>query len=280
MKTLAIRTLTGILFVAAVVGSLLLYDSTPQFFYLLFLLFSVIGSYELIRMSENRGHRPNMPIAILLAVIPFSGLALSSFFSGFILSFFLIIAMFLLSTVHLVIELFRGVRGTLSNVAITYLPVFYVGVPFSLLYTWLSVGAANVVIALFIILWTNDTLAYCVGSLLGKHKLCEKISPKKSVEGFVGALVLTVGASVIFQWIPYFESDMLNTPWRWVGFGLVVVLFGTFGDLIESKFKRSCGVKDSGRFLPGHGGVLDRFDSALLAIPMAFIYFVLLEFLD
>ena len=106
----------------------------------------------------------------------------------------------------------------------------------------------------------------------GRHKLCERISPKKTWEGFLIALVLTVAASVSFRYIGFFTDAISWSPLQWVGFAMVVVLFGTLGDLVESMIKRSCGVKDSGNILPGHGGILDRFDSVLMAVPSAALY--------
>ena len=111
--------------------------------------------------------------------------------------------------------------------------------------------------------------AYCVGSLLGRHKLFPRISPGKSWEGSIGGAVFVVAAA----WaISYFLDDTMLTLPQWIGLGLVVVIFGTWGDLVESLFKRTLGIKDSGSILPGHGGMLDRFDSSLLAIPAAVVY--------
>lgn len=123
------------------------------------------------------------------------------------------------------------------------------------------------IMAIFIFVWLNDTGAYVVGSMIGKRKLFERISPKKSWEGFFGGLLLALLASQAFAWYAP-EISRLN----WLGLALTVVLFGTWGDLIESLLKRTLGVKDSGHVLPGHGGMLDRFDSVLLAIPASYIY--------
>jgi phosphatidate cytidylyltransferase len=124
-------------------------------------------------------------------------------------------------------------------------------------------------LSVFVFLWVNDTGAYCVGSLLGRHKLFPRISPGKSWEGSIGGAVFVLAAA----WaVSYFLDDMMLNLYEWLGLGLVVVVFGTWGDLVESLFKRTLGVKDSGSILPGHGGMLDRFDSSLLAIPAAVIY--------
>ena len=123
----------------------------------------------------------------------------------------------------------------------------------------------------FLLVWVNDTFAYLSGSLLGKHKLFPRISPKKSWEGSIGGGVFSIASSFVFA--HYFS---FLSVWEWAGLALVVVIFGTWGDLTESLMKRQLGIKDSGHILPGHGGMLDRFDSALLAIPAAVVYLYVL----
>jgi len=131
-------------------------------------------------------------------------------------------------------------------------------------YNWVPI------LALFVFLWVNDTAAYFIGSLIGKHKFMERISPRKSVEGFIAGILFTLLASFIFARLyPEF-----STPF-WVGYGAVVALFGTLGDLFESLIKRTCSVKDSGHLIPGHGGILDRIDSLLTAVPAAYLYLII-----
>ena len=125
-------------------------------------------------------------------------------------------------------------------------------------------------IALLVFLWVNDTAAYFIGSLTGKHKLIEHISPKKSVEGFVAGIIFTLLSSLIFAHL-YPDFSIVF----WAGFALIVSLFGTLGDLFESLIKRTCSVKDSGNLIPGHGGILDRIDSLLIAIPAVFLYLII-----
>lgn len=128
-------------------------------------------------------------------------------------------------------------------------------------YNWLPV------LALFVFIWVNDTAAYFFGSLIGKRKLLEHVSPKKSVEGFIAGIVFTVLASLLFAHLcPVYDTLV------WIGFAIVVSLFGTVGDLFESLIKRTFGVKDSGNLIPGHGGILDRIDSLLIAAPAALLY--------
>jgi phosphatidate cytidylyltransferase len=154
----------------------------------------------------------------------------------------------------------------------------YIALPFSLInvlaFNATSEGyvAFNTLLPLsiFIFLWVNDSGAYCVGSLLGRHKLFPRISPGKSWEGSIGGAVFVLAAAYAISY--FLDTDQMLAMPVWLGLGLVVVVFGTWGDLVESLFKRTLGIKDSGNILPGHGGMLDRFDSSLLAIPAAVIY--------
>ncbi len=122
----------------------------------------------------------------------------------------------------------------------------------------------------FIILWLNDTFAYIVGSLAGRNKLSEEISPKKTWEGSIGGLIFSLGGAAVLELL----LGVMDF-WQWLGFALVIVVSGTFGDLFESALKRRAGLKESGDLIPGHGGILDRLDSLLLAAPFVFIYFML-----
>lgn len=280
MENLLIRTVSGICFVAAVVLSILYVGECPYAYSALFLLLTLIASYELLRMAKRLDYHPQMSAGVILPGVLFlvSAFALMSpcGLCGRGISFLLLAALVLFV---LFAEVFRNKAHALANVAITFLPVVWVGIPFALL-SLLIAAAPDVALATFILLWLNDTLAYCVGSLFGRHKLCERISPHKSIEGFVGALVLTAALSMLFSLIPYFNTFNQSGGHRWMlwmGLSVVVVLSGTLGDLLESLFKRDCGVKDSGKMIPGHGGVLDRMDSSLLAIPVAYLFFFIAE---
>ena len=160
--------------------------------------------------------------------------------------------------------------------------ILYVALPFSLLNVISIKSIANTAdimydyltpLAIFVFLWASDTGAYCVGSLIGKHPLFKRISPNKSWEGSVGGAVLAIGISMIFA---HYDTSLYSTL-QWAGMALVVVVFGTWGDLVESLMKRQLGIKDSGNILPGHGGMLDRFDSSLIAIPAVALYLAICE---
>lgn len=277
MRNLVVRTVTGIFFVAAVVASILLYGVTEIPFYILMIAVSVIGTWEFLKMAGVLHRWPQTVLTLLisatLSVLPW----VTDYF--LLMVFFICCIPFLFFFILLSArELFRKEEGNprLQAVALYVLPPFWIAIPVMLMGILFEMSPA-LLLALFIIIWLNDTLAYCAGSLFGRHKLCERISPKKTWEGFLIALVLTVAASVSFGYIGYFADEVHWNSIQWVGFSAVVVLFGTLGDLVESMIKRACGVKDSGNILPGHGGVLDRFDSVLMATPAVFLYIVLVD---
>ena len=197
---------------------------------------------------------------------------------------------YLLTIVYILLsELFLKAKNPIINQAYSALGQMYIAVPLSMI----CVLAFNpsqdgtpifnntVPLSVFIFLWLNDTGAYCCGSIFGKHKLFERVSPKKTWEGTIGGVVLAVvvGAVIGAITVSDGEGDKLTSALVFAGLAMVVAVFGTLGDLVESLFKRTIGVKDSGNILPGHGGMLDRFDSSLLAIPAAVIYFYTLSVL-
>lgn len=268
MKNLILRTVTGIFYVSIIVGSILLCSHTTLPFVILMSLVAAIGTWEWTRMVTKETTRAQkiLPILLVTAAVAFS-------FLNVIVSIGIAVLFFVLISI---VELFRdhSSDNAVINASVSALPFFWIAVPLTLMCLVVSFAPA-MVLALYILIWLDDTLAYCAGSLFGKHKLCERISPKKSVEGFVIALVLTMVAALAFPHIGYFGVFERWTSITWMGFALVVIVFGTLGDLVESMCKRACGVKDSGNILPGHGGILDRFDSVLLATPPACVYMFL-----
>ena len=135
-----------------------------------------------------------------------------------------------------------------------------------------------IIIIIFLMIWINDTFAYLVGKTFGKHKLFEKISPKKTIEGFLGGAVFTIAFSffipMLFGWV---KED---NRWIWIVQAIIIVIFATLGDLVESKFKRSANVKDSGNIMPGHGGILDRLDSIIFAAPFIFLFYQIISYVS
>lgn len=275
MKNFIVRTITGVIFVAAIVASFL----TPASMVALFSLVTGLTIWEFTGLvNERPGVSVNRFIATVAGVYFFFAMTYfcSDVYGGMAKS--VVFIPYLVTIVYLMIaELYLKQSDPISDWAYTMLSQMYIALPFSqlnvLAFTATPQGtvAFNTLLPLsvFVFLWINDTGAYCTGSLLGRHKLFPRISPGKSWEGSVGGAVFVMAAA----WaISYFVDRTMLNVFEWLGLGLVVVVFGTWGDLVESLFKRTLGIKDSGNILPGHGGMLDRFDSSLMAIPAAVIY--------
>lgn len=271
MKTLITRTITGIVFAGLIVAT---FFTPPVFSHILFLLVALIGTREYLNLAKNQFTEPQFLLPFLIVAALLSAFQLMIYSIPLFLSL-LMFTILLIFTVP-VVELFRKKTHPFANIAASLFPVFWIALPFALTSMWMHYfHAASMVLALFIIIWLYDTLAYCAGSLFGKHPLFERISPKKSWEGLIISLVLTVAASIAFAHIPYFKSIIFSTYWHWMGFAFVIIVASNFGDLAESLLKRSAGVKDSGNILPGHGGILDRFDSFLFAAPVGLAYWLI-----
>ena len=282
MKNLIARTITGIFFVATIVIGFL----NPTAMTLLFALITALSVWEFTGLVNMRpGVSINRFICTAAGVYFF--FAMVGFSSDLTPS--TVFIPYLVTLIYLLIaELYAKAEDPINNCAYTMFSQLYVALPFSLLsvlafratpagvvYTYL------IPLCVFVFLWINDTGAYCCGSLLGKHKLFPRVSPGKSWEGSIGGFIF-VAAAAVGIWY-YTETYGLNTVQlsmgEWIGLGWTVALFGTWGDLVESLFKRTLGIKDSGNILPGHGGMLDRFDSSLLAIPAAVVYLYTLTLL-
>lgn len=252
---------------------------SPWSFTALMALILVGGLWEFYAISRRCGAEPQrlMGLAIglalfaagIAAVTPETGDAARWILMARIFSqYFLILALPLL----LIIELFRFREQPMANLGTTLLGVIYVALPMAMiLYIPRAFGGWNpwVVLCFIFTIWANDVFAYLVGMTLGRHRLCERISPKKSWEGFFGGIA---GAVLM----GYLASRLLDMPaGLWCGLALVAAVTGVLGDLIESMLKRKADLKDSGNLIPGHGGVLDRFDALLLAIPFVAVYLLL-----
>jgi phosphatidate cytidylyltransferase len=279
------RTITGVLFVIVLVGCILY---SPLSFGILFTLITGLSVYEFAHLVNRSGRVTINPLtAALSGAYLFVAMMMMQADGGY--NFKLLIPYLAVVLYLIIAELYLKRENPIGNWACTLLSQLYVALPFALLTTVVYHCPADTLpfkivylessyiyrpaipLSIFVFIWLNDTGAYCVGSLLGKHRLFERISPKKSWEGSIGGGVVAILSSLIFA---RFEPFM--STWQWAGLALVVVVFGTWGDLVESLFKRQLGIKDSGHILPGHGGMLDRFDSALLAIPAAVAYLCLI----
>ena len=275
MKNFIIRTITGAIFVAAIVASFL----RPEAMVLLFSIVTGMTIWEFAGLvNERPGVTINRFICTVAGVYFFYAMTYfcSDLYGGVAKS--VVFIPYLVTVVYLLIsELYAKQEDPINNWAYTMLSQMYIALPFSLLNVLAFTATPNgqisfstlLPLSIFVFLWVNDTGAYCVGSLLGRHKLFPRISPGKSWEGCIGGAVFVLAVAYIISY--YIDNGILSTL-QWLGLGLVVVVFGTWGDLVESLFKRTLGIKDSGNILPGHGGMLDRFDSSLLAIPAAVVY--------
>jgi phosphatidate cytidylyltransferase len=288
-KKFLVRTGSAAVFVIVLLGCILWnYYS----FSALFFIVSLWGLNEFYKLMELNGNKPNKIIGYILSI------SLYGFITSWIiqdsikyeavisvLQFFSRVLFALISIVSLLIplvELFRNKEKPLENIAITFYGVVYVVMPFILFNLvanyplgggYLTEGMryqSSIVISVFLLIWSNDTFAYLVGSFIGKNKMYERISPGKTWEGTIGGAILTVASSfLIYKWFGILELN------DWIIISTIVAVFGTLGDLVESMLKRSVGVKDSGNIMPGHGGILDRFDSLIMVAPFVFLYLIL-----
>lgn len=260
MSEVVKRTLSGILYIALLVGAILFSKDT---FLILFAFFFVVAVYEFCKLYQiNKVSGYAVSFALALSFIGLDNLQLNSVY--------LLVLPF---SIFLIIDLLKNKPYRKATNLKKYLHLIgYVVLPF-LIITQLPYFNHQytplLLLSIFIMIWCNDTFAYICGKLLGKHKLYEKISPKKTIEGFIGGLVFTqIAAFLIFKYV----SIEASLPF-WMLMALIISIIGTIGDLVESKYKRQAGIKDSGAIMPGHGGILDRFDSILFAAPFLFLIY-------
>ena len=281
MKNFITRAITGVLFVAIVVTCFL--KGTSMI--LLFALVTGMTIWEFTGLVNNRENvKTNRFISTIAGVYFF--LSVAGYCSGITHS--AVFIPYLITIVYLFVsELYTKNEDAINDWAYTMLSQMYIALPFSCLNVLAFRGTIDgevnfnmlLPLSIYVFLWINDTGAYVTGSLLGKHKLFPRISPGKSWEGSIGGGLFVIFFSMFVAHIDKTGLLMdlgcshtgLNLP-QWIGLGIVVVFFGTWGDLVESLLKRTLGVKDSGNILPGHGGMLDRFDSSLMAIPASVVY--------
>ena len=283
LKNLITRSITGILYVAILVTCFLQAFNMV----IVFALITGLATWEFTGLVNGYKHvNVNRLITTVAGVYFF--LAVAGVNSGAIQTNAVFVP-YLLTIIYLFISgLYTKSSDSVNDWAYTMLSQMYIALPLSTINVIAFRQAADglnyyyylLPLSIFIFLWTNDTGAYCTGSLFGKHKLFPRISPAKSWEGSIGGGILVlIVASIIY----FIESQGENLSGlnliEWLGLGLVVVVFGTLGDLVESLLKRTLGIKDSGNILPGHGGILDRFDSSLMAIPASVVYLYTLTLL-
>ena len=281
MKQFITRTITGVLFVLIVITCFL----KPMAMMLFFALVTGMTIWEFTGLVNAR-EDVSVNRFICTAAGVFLFFAISGFCSELTPSSVFI--PYLLTIIYLFISgLFTRNEDPINDWAYSMMSQMYIALPLSCLsvlaFRAMPTGEVTynmlLPLSIFIFLWMNDTGAYCVGSLIGKHKLFPRISPAKSWEGSIGGAVIVLLVASLIAWVDhnliledFGATETGLSTIEWLGLGLVVVIFGTLGDLVESLFKRTLGIKDSGSILPGHGGMLDRFDSSLMAIPAAVVY--------
>lgn len=277
MMTLIKRIFSGVIYIALIVTAILLLDNSPVVYLVVFPLLIVLGIGELITMAKDDATQ-----SWLVNIIDMLGgvgvfVALYLHYEGATIQsrslWLLPIAAYLL--LRTIVQLYRPQQNAVHSLERSFLSLGYVALPVAMLNGIMSITAPRLLLGVFIFIWLYDTGAYCVGMLLGRHRLFERISPKKSWEGVIGGILLCVaGAYATHRWFDEFFQVPDFTIW--MGLSVVVAVFATFGDLVESLIKRTVGVKDSGNILPGHGGILDRIDSLLLVAPAVLIYLMLI----
>ena len=290
------RAISGAIYILLLLASILY---STESFYILFGVFLIIAVYEFCNLIQIHKVFP-----IVLASLSYSIITLISSYKNQTVSFLnknlnltldfsvnnntinnILLAITLVVSVKCIIFLFYdNIKKISASSKYLYL-IGYIILPFVFI-TKISFGVKNynpkIIIGLFILIWTNDTFAYIVGKSMGKHKLFERISPKKTIEGFLGGILFAVFAGYLISKLyikasPKFSEKSILI---WCIIALIVGIIGTIGDLIESKFKRIAGVKDSGKIMPGHGGILDRLDSVIFVAPFVFLFYQILNYVS
>ena len=275
MNNFIVRTITAVFFVAAIVCCFLRAEA-------MIFLFALVTGLTIWEFTGLVNDRENVSVNRMICTVAgvYFFLAMAGYNSGITPAG--VFVPYLITIVYLMVaELYLKQPDPVNDWAYTMMSQLYIALPFSMINVLAFRSAGSditytylVPLSVFFFLWVNDAGAYICGSLLGKHKLFPRISPGKSWEGSIGGGILVMIVAVILWHLSeqYHVNDLQLSALEWAGLGLVVVIFGTWGDLVESLFKRTIGIKDSGHILPGHGGMLDRFDSTLMAFPSAVVY--------
>lgn len=263
-QNLLIRTLTGTILIALVVGA------TIWSSYSFALLFGLIATLSIGEFQDLVHKKYDVSVKKITGILSTILLFITAYLHAaqhYGIRIYAFYILFFICSIW--IELFRKTKNPIHNLAYFTLGQVYIAFPFAILNYIYFIDSTNPIIPLtmFISLWVNDSGAYIAGSLLGKHKFFERISPKKTWEGFIGGAIFSVLTAYLFSHLIPQVSFL-----EWLVYTEIVVLFGTFGDLTESMLKRTVDAKDSGKLMPGHGGLLDRFDSMLLLSPIVWMY--------
>ena len=268
MNETVTRALSGSVYIVLLVGCIL---HSELSFYILFGGFLGLTTFEFCKLVDLP---KSIPAAFAVALFAlFCDSTFYPFQDGIITGFTVLVSF------KLLYSLFSTKEKTITNFEKWLYLIGYIIFPFVII-TKIPFGQSGynpkIIIGIFVLIWTNDTFAYLVGKSIGKHKLFERISPKKTIEGFIGGFVFTIIAGIIIA------KYLLNTSnlTIWIGTAVLVSIFATLGDLIQSRFKRIAGVKDSGKIMPGHGGILDRLDSMIFVAPFIFLFYQILNYVS
>ena len=268
MKELLKRTLTGGVYVASVLAAICF---NPIISSIYFGIIGLVALSEFYNVAKNKYQISNSLLAYLTAISLYTTVALYSFNIDFkiplLISVVLVIANFIAA-------LYQKSEEPFTSIAFLICGLIYIILPISttnLIIQYNSEFQPLLLLSVFILAWCNDTFAYLTGVKFGKHRLFERHSPKKSWEGFVGGFLFTVIAGIVIS-----KFSNIFAMQHWIVISVIVSIVGTLGDLVESMFKRQMGVKDSGKILPGHGGILDRFDILFIVLPIVWVYLELI----
>ena len=269
------RTITGFFFVSILLAAVYFGAYSTLFIFIIIVLLGIDEFYSLVKKSKEI--KPIAFFGTFAGLVIFLLLAMAAQQTiPYTYTFFCIPFVF----IFFIIELYRKKNHAFLNIAYTLLAIIYVVLPFAMLY---HIGFYNgneftdtfnyqIIIGFFLLLWANDTGAYLAGRFFGKHKLFERISPKKTWEGSIGGGLFALLWAYLISL--FFDDLALN---QWLILAIITVIFGGLGDLVESMHKRNLNIKDSGKLLPGHGGILDRFDGLFLAVPFIYTYLQLIS---
>ncbi len=272
LKDFFVRAVSAAVFAVIVLGAI--WGSYLTFGALL-LVITLISVYEFFNMTKVKGVSPQQILGFAVAAAIFA-FGFDSFYNEAQNTLLIVLFLILMVPSIFMMELFKGGVNPFENIGLTLLPMLYIATPMSMLVgvpLLLADGVWNpmVMMCYLFVIWANDSFAYLVGVSFGRHRLYEAISSKKSWEGFFGGIAGSVAIALAVAY--YLDSSVA----MWVGVALITSIIGSVGDLVESMFKRACGIKDSGRLMPGHGGCLDRFDSMIFSAPFVFVYLILLS---
>ena len=268
------RTLSGIVYVILL---LIATSYSEHSFFLLFGFFMIITIYEFCQLIQL-----NKILPIILGII---GFTFGTYYQTNKTNDILLLIVSIFVSIKCLLLLFDTKKEKFDTLSKYIYLIGYIIIPFIII-TKIPHGIRGynpkIIISIFILIWTNDTFAYIIGKSIGKHKLIEKISPKKTIEGFIGGIIFSILAGFLISkfyfnpTINYYEKSIFI----WTMSAFIISVFSTLGDLIESKFKRIAGVKDSGKIMPGHGGMLDRLDSIIFVAPFLFLFYKILNYVS